>query len=164
MAEVASNGRFILPSVIVSGVASDDSGIAAIQYQLLHNGTVGSLQPASGTSNWSFSLYIKPQDAGEYTAFVKAIDANGNESVLTSRTFTYVVSRNLSVTVSGLGDVTAGFLGTSPREIGASYTVTATPATGQRFSGWSGSIASTSNTISFTMAEGIHLQAVFEPE
>ncbi len=164
MPEVASNGRFILPSVIVSGFAADDSGIAAIQYQLLHNGTVSSLQPASGTSNWSFSLYIKPQEAGEYTVLVKAIDANGNESVLTSRTFTYVVLRNLSVTVSGSGEVTAGFLGTSPREIGARYTVTATPAAGHKFGGWAGSIASTSNTISFAMAEGIHLQADFEPE
>ena len=162
--EVPRGGMFILPSAIVSGVAADHAGIASVEYQVFHRGVVSSLQPAGGISSWSFPLYINPEDAGEYTVFVKAIDANGNESILASRAFIYVVLRDLTVTVAGGGAVSGGFLGTTSREVGKDYTIQAIPAVGWKFIGWTGSATSAGSSITFTMAEGMRLQANFAPK
>jgi hypothetical protein len=62
-----------------------------------------------------------------------------------------------------MGTVTDGFLGTTPRELGQSYTITATPAPGHRLTGWSGSITSTANPLVFKPSEFFALQANFEP-
>ena len=99
-----------------------------------------------------------------HTVFIRAIDMNGNESELASRTFTYVVMRDLTVVASRGGSVTPGYLGTTPREVGKSYTITATAAPGHRFKGWTGSVVSSARRIQFTMEEGFRLEADFAPE
>ena len=162
--EVAQGGVFVLPSVIVSGAAADDSGIFTVEYQVLHKGNVGGLRPAAGNDLWSFPLYITADDGGDYTVVVKAIDTNGNESVLASRDFTYVVQRNLIVTVAGNGAVSGDFLGTTTREVGRDYAIQAVPAAGEKFVGWTGSITASGSIITFTMAEGMQLHANFAPE
>ncbi len=149
------------PSLYVFGTANDSEGLALVQYQTLHRGTLSPLGTANGGGSWSFPLFLLPGDFGEHTVFVRAIDVNGNESDLISRTFTYVVMRDLTVVVNGAGSVTPDFLGTTPREMGESYSIEATPAPGHRFTGWSGSVISTANRITFTMAEGFRIKANF---
>lgn len=92
----------------------------------------------------------------------KSADASGNESALVSRKVTRVAMAPLAVSRVGLGSVTAKFEPTSNREIGAIYTITATPAKGQVFDGWTG-IVSSAPKLTFTMTEGLALVANFIP-
>jgi hypothetical protein len=66
----------------------------------------------------------------------------------------------LSVTKNGSGTVTPD-LGSTSLIVGQSYTVTATPAAGYLFSGWSGSVNSKSQTLTFVMQANTVLQANF---
>jgi uncharacterized repeat protein (TIGR02543 family) len=72
-------------------------------------------------------------------------------------------SSSLSVQVNGEGSVTDGFAGTSMREVGTSYRVTARPALGWIFSGWTGSLAGPDPAVSFVMTDGMSLTANFIP-
>jgi hypothetical protein len=66
---------------------------------------------------------------------------------------------------SSKGTITPGFTGTSQRELGLTYTMTATPASGMRFVEWrrNGSAHSTTPAISFAMEQKLRWEAVFAP-
>lgn len=84
-------------------------------------------------------------------------------AVTASTTFTVTVQQIgslLSVTKVGQGTVTPD-LNNTTLVVGQSYTVTATPATGYEFGGWTGSIVSSSPTLTFVMASNLVLQANF---
>jgi hypothetical protein len=66
----------------------------------------------------------------------------------------------LSITKTGQGTVTPD-LNNTTLVIGRSYTVTATPAAGYEFDGWTGSIVSPSPTLTFVMASNLVFQANF---
>jgi hypothetical protein len=66
------------------------------------------------------------------------------------------------VTVQGLGSLSPDLAGQT-LAIGSTYTVTAIPAAGQTFTGWSGSITSTESTITFVVTSNLTLQANFSP-
>ena len=68
----------------------------------------------------------------------------------------------LTVVMNGNGSVTPNLAGQS-LAVGRKYTLTATPGADQLFIGWSGSMASTYRTISFTMQSNLLLQANFIP-
>ena len=152
------------PSLYVFGTAGDPEGISVVQFQMLHGGTLGPLTTANGGGAWAFPLFLQPDDYGDHTVFARAIDVNGNESDLISRTFTYVVMRDMTVVANGGGSVTPEYLGTTPRELGKGYTIDATAAPGHRFTGWTGSVISTASRITFTMKEGFHIEANFAAE
>lgn len=78
-------------TLYVFGSATDAAGISDVQYQILHAGRLSPPATANGGSAWIFPLVLRPGDVGEHTIFVRAIDVNGNESDLVSRTFTFVV-------------------------------------------------------------------------
>lgn len=67
----------------------------------------------------------------------------------------------LTVTKSGEGVVTPGFLGTSLRPEGSAILVKAAPVTGYLFHSWSGSVSSTAPTLRFTLKAGTNLRANF---
>ncbi|MDB6173867.1 MAG: Na-Ca exchanger/integrin-beta4 [Chthoniobacteraceae bacterium] len=67
----------------------------------------------------------------------------------------------LTVATIGSGSVTKGFLGQTPRNTGTKYTVTATPAAGYIFAGWTGGITSNNAKLSFTMSPELSLTANF---
>jgi hypothetical protein len=68
----------------------------------------------------------------------------------------------LVVTINGNGTVSPN-LGTQTLTVGKVYSLTATPAAGQVFSGWNGSIVSTSAKLTFTLVSNMVLQANFIP-
>jgi hypothetical protein len=68
----------------------------------------------------------------------------------------------LLIVTNGNGSVTPNLSAEAPA-IGKTYTVTAVPAAGQEFAGWTGSVISSSPTISFVMAADTHLEANFVP-
>jgi len=83
----AANVKFTgLNSITFSGTAKDKAAISLVEYQVLNAGTIMTETTATGTNNWSFLL--TPTAAGTYTVYVKAVDVNGNESTIVSRTIT----------------------------------------------------------------------------
>jgi hypothetical protein len=79
-----------------------------------------------------------------------------------ARSFDYVVLRPLTVRIEGEGSV-GKFLGTTQRRVGHTYTITATPAEGWLFAGWSGSWSGTQARFTFDMEAGLDVTANFVP-
>ena len=154
--------------ITFTGKASDGHGVAAVYYQILYSGSIGTLQTASGTTNWSFTIPPAPDAGGIYTVYVQAVDGKGNASAPLARCVTCVVPSPLVVTVSGKGTVSAGYGGqtggTTQQDIGLTHSITANPGAGQVFTGWTGGIQSASRTLTFTMQAGLTLQANFVPK
>ena len=68
----------------------------------------------------------------------------------------------LTVVTNGSGTVTPN-LSAQSLVVGKTYTLTATPGPDQLFAGWSGSVASSSASISFLMQSNLLIQANFVP-
>jgi hypothetical protein len=157
--------------VTISGTATDNIGIAKVQVSL--NGGI-SYTDASvtsiGSTSATYTLNVQPLP-GVNNLRVRALDFKGNVSALASRTFTHL--RTLTVGVSGpanSGSVSAGFVPTSTRQVGKSYSMTATPKAGFVFNGWTvnnmngtGITAATAElpVLPFTMQLGLTLTAKF---
>jgi hypothetical protein len=73
-----------------------------------------------------------------------------------------VVTAPLSLTTSGSGSV-AGAVNGQELEVGRSYTLTATPASGFVFSNWTGSVSENSQKLTFTMQPETTVTANFIP-
>ena len=68
---------------------------------------------------------------------------------------------NFRISVSGSGTISG--LSSDTMTVGTTYTLTALPAAGQQFTGWSGSITSSDQTLTFVMTPNLVLQASFSP-
>ncbi|MFO1512654.1 MAG: Ig-like domain-containing protein [Verrucomicrobiota bacterium] len=114
-----------------------------------------------GGGNSNRTVVLTPVASQTGTANVTLTVNDG--AATASTTFSVSVqqaSSQLSLTKNGQGTVTPD-LNNTTLVIGQSYTVTATPATGYEFSGWTGSIVSSSPTLTFVMASNLVLQANF---
>ena len=141
--------------VVLRGLAADNSGVARVIYSL--NGAP--FQTADGTTEWRADL---APTAGLNAVQVKSVDLSGNESALIARSFTYIVTSPLGLTVSGNGSVFPNLDG-RPLEVGKQYALTASPAAGYIFKAWSGRTNSDSPRLIFQMEQGMTLQAEFVP-
>ena len=85
----------------------------------------------------------------------------------TSRTVRWAVLKPLTVSIVGNGKVTSGFPGTTQREVGVNYTLTAEPLDSRTiFSHWTiqpGDKTVQTARYTFRMEEGISLVAKFKP-
>jgi uncharacterized repeat protein (TIGR02543 family) len=128
----------------------------------------GSVSPSSGTyasgtivsitatpvAGWQFSGW-----SGDATGAVNPLNVTMNAAKNLTATFTQIppATYTLTTAVSGQGTVTAG--GTyNANEI---VNITATPAAGWQFAGWSGSATGTANPLSITMNANKSVTAVF---
>ena len=135
--------------VVATGTARDDENVDRVLYRL----NSGTWQIASGTKSWSADLSGPDLRAGRNTLRVRAVDNARNNSLLILRDFDYVSPRPLSILVNGNGTVTKGFAGTSNREGGVTYTVSAAPGPGFVFNGWTGSLTWPGRTFKFPMPD-----------
>lgn len=151
--------------VTATGTATDNpdslgnTNAAQVRFRL--NG--GAWNVATLTNNdWSADITTLAA-FGDNLIDVYSIDEAGNESKISSQGFTYVKIRNLTMTVTGPGTVSADFVGTKPLEVGQSYAIIAKPNSGANlFDGWSGEFTATSKQLSFTMPDlDIALTATF---
>ena len=126
----------------VSGSASDTgSGVDYVEYQW--NG--GSFDIADGKTNWFAYLNLLP---GTNTIVVRAVDGEGNPSLLKTRSFVYVKQAPLTLAVTPGGRVTGAT--SALLDVGRAYRLTATPSNGFVFAGWSGTFGSGEKILNFT--------------
>ena len=154
-----SGEKLIADEVNVAGTAPGDSGITSVLVQLKNQNGTATPVLASGTTNWNVTL--QGLTKGLNLIRVQGKDINGTLISEATVTIGSIQLSPLVVLTSGSGSVTAAFSGTTSREVGASYSITATPASGILFSGWTGSIQSSSPVLNFVMQEGLALQANF---
>ena len=116
-----------------------------------------------GGSDANRTVTVTPTPGSSGIADLTLTVSDGAASA--STTFRVTVSApagQLSVSKSGSGTVSPD-LSSTVMVVGQSYTVTATPAAGYTFAGWSGGVVSSSATITFTMTANLTLQANFVP-
>jgi hypothetical protein len=147
-------------AVVASGATSGSRPAAIVQLSLENGGGLGPWRTASGTQSWNLAL--ENLTPGANTLRVRSLDAGGAVLAQSSRTFQYIVLRPLTVRVVGDGSV-GKFLGITSRQVGRSYTITASAAEGSIFKEWSGSWSGTAPTVAFTMAAGLDVTATFVP-
>ena len=161
-------------SMSIIGTATDAKGVEKVEFKMLTAGgtptafTLATLGTPGGTST-TFTAPITPV-TGLNTVEVKATDFKGN--VTKSLTRIFKVTRPLQVILAGTGTVTAGYAGTTFREVDKPLTITATPGVGQVFDGWLvNNTAGTGITaakqefpaLTFYFTEGLVLTAKFIP-
>lgn len=120
----------------------------------------------SGSGN-NRALQVTPalNQTGTSHVSVYAADDTGHSA---TNTFTVAVvpdpfAHLLTLLTNGNGGITPN-LTAGPLTLGKKYTVTAKPALGNLFTGWSGDMVSTSPALTFTLASNMVLQASFIPD
>jgi hypothetical protein len=146
-------------TVNVQGTASDNLGVALVQYRLENAAGTNDYHDANGTNNWTAT--VSGLIPGPNTIRVRAFDTSDNESETTS-TVSFFVTSLLTVNINGSGTVSPSLNGTQ-QPVGNTLTLTAKAGTGQVFSNWVGSAESTSPTLTFVMQSNMVLTANFVP-
>jgi len=156
--------------VTVSGMATDNIGIHKVQVSLNNGPFVDANVASPGGTSTEWNLNVTPAP-GKNTLKVRSVDFKGNLSSVISRGFTHL--RTLTVAINGpagSGTVSTGFMPSSKRIAGKSYSITATPKPGFVFDGWTASdTAGTGITVAsaelpklaFIMQPGLSLTAKF---
>lgn len=156
--EIASpaEGALVMEgAVVVAGISVDS---AAVQISVENAGGSSAWTTVAGTQRWSTSLRnLMP---GANTVRVRGLDASGGVLAQAARALQYLVVRPLTIRVAGQGSV-GEFSGTTQRRVGSPYTITATPAAGWLFSGWSGSWIGSEARANVAMREGLEATATF---
>lgn len=150
-----NGSRLLTNNPVLFGTASDNTAVG----QVLVAVNSDTFEQADGTSSWQMPLNL---NAGPNTIKIKAVDTSGNESSIVTWTLTYIESSQISVSVDGSGRISPDLDGRLI-QVGQRCVMTAVPAAGYVFNGWSGDISSTSPTLSFTMQEDMSVQADFVP-
>ena len=164
---ISANARLTSANATFGGTIVEAGSKPTLQYRLGATGNWTASTVGGSASPYSFSqlVALKP---GPNTVQFQAKDDAGNTSALASVNVSYVVASTLTITAPNAADgtVTSGFGGSSSREVGVSYTVTATPASGMVFKEWlkNGVSVGTNATLTFTMQPGLTLKPVFLPD
>ncbi len=147
-----SGSQVSTPDINVRGTAADNLVVAFVELSL--NG--GEFFRTTGKRTWSADLTLNP---GLNTLRARATDLNGNQSEVVSRSVTYTTN-TVNLIIQGQGTV-KGLTSTTPLEIGRDYTIKAVPSRDHVFLRWAGDVSSTSPNLTFRMATGLDIVAVF---
>ncbi len=140
----------------VTGKATDNVAVTNVLISL-NNGAWGQATNLSQWTNWSATVNLTP---GTNTVAVYSVDSSGNLSPTNQVKLVYILSAPLTVNQIGLGTITQNYNG-DLLPLGKSFSMTAAPATGFRFAGWTGSLSTNSPTLIFTMASNLVFTASF---
>lgn len=151
-----ANARTSNDVVTVLGTSSGKLGVDAV-YAQLNDGPWQLASTDNGWANWTADV---APEAG--TNFVRAYSSDSEGRVSTTNTvrFFHVVAAPISVQVVGLGSVKPDYNG-QELLVGRSYSMTARPARGFKFMGWSGSATAAKPKLSFLMAPDLSFTATF---
>jgi subtilisin family serine protease len=146
-----SRQRFIAPATITaSGATADNVEVKRVEYRLNSGSWRIATFNRAKTGTWTADI-TNQVARGTNRLEVQAIDSVDNRSRIAVVSFDSVEFHDLTVAVNGDGTVSRGFLGATEREVGQTYTLTATPGAGAVFNGWTGLVTSTARTIQFAM-------------
>ncbi len=151
----ANGSRLLTNNPVLFGTANDNVAVG----QVLVAVNSDTFQQADGTDSWQIQLNLA---AGPNTIKVKSVDTAGNESAVATWSLTYVQSSQINVAISGSGFVSPNLNGQFI-QVGQRRSMTAIPAAGFVFDGWSGDMTSTAPTLVFTMTQDMSVQANFVP-
>jgi len=160
-----ANARVVLPSVIVSGTATDNKGLGKVQVALNSGAFADIVTTLDARGTGAKYKASVPAITGLNTVRVRTVDARGLISNEIVQQFTFVPLRPLALPIlpadSGSVSITpSGNL--SLLEIGKTYTLTAKPKTGFLFDHWAGpGINQEAPSLTFTMSEGLAITAHF---
>jgi subtilase family serine protease len=144
---------------VVTGKAGDNVGVADVFYSM--NGVVWqTATSANGWSNWTAFVWLTP---GTNTIQAYAVDGAGNVSPTNKVSFVYILSAPLTVSTNGRGSISPNY-NNALLQIGASYTLTATAATGFKFTNWldeNNDVVTNGATLKFMMASDLAFTANF---
>ena len=140
----------------VTGTAGDNVQVSNVWCQL---NNLGWNLAATGNnwSNWTAQVSLPP---GTNTISAYAVDTSGNFSLTNSVTFQFVVTNQIQVLATGLGNIVPNY-NNAWLEIGRNYSMTATPGTGFRFTNWTGSLVTSAAALNFTMDSNLVFVANF---
>src|SRR5206468_879966 len=105
--------------VAVTGTTSTEGAATAVFCRLENGAGITSFIPATGLRTWSSAVAnLQP---GVNTIRVRSLDVAGGLVADVTRAITYVVMKPLTVSVAGNGIISAGYLGTTDRELAKRY-------------------------------------------
>lgn len=164
----------------ITGTATDNKGVDEVRIRLICDDGAATLDfpatlesPDATSTKWSFTFNLG--GVGHFSkvqADVTTKDDAGRVSAIATRTFKLL--QPLGVAISGNGSVSpAGFTPTSFREPGSSQTLTAVPAPGFIFTGWTVAGPTPAEmgvtpsmlerpSLTFLFRHGMRLKAIFE--
>lgn len=146
----AANAKVFDPAVTVSGTTGGNPAATAVQVRAEANGVEGAWVTATGTASWTAK--VEGLQAGPNTVRIQTLGGDGSVLRETVRTVKYSVLAPVTLAVNGNGTIAPVAVGTSNREVGVAFNLTATAKAGYIFSGWTGSVTSPSRIIAFTPA------------
>ena len=152
-----TNQQVTTSTLTITGTASDDVEVAAVWCQL----DGGAWFQAVGGFNWT--AVVRLANPGQHTLSAYAVDGSGKLSATNAVHFHY--STAVTLQASGYGSISPTYRGQS-LVIGKSYPITAKPGPGYIFVNWTdgaGNILGTTPKLTFTMVNGLILQANFIP-
>jgi hypothetical protein len=158
----ANNAKLTNSTVTVKGTASDNVGLASVQFRLENAQGTNDYQTADGTNSWTATVMnLIP---GPNTIRVFSVDTSGNQSATVTRTVTFIVVSPLTINISGSGTVSPNLNG-QLEDVGANITLTAKAGVGQVFSNWvSGDVVlATTPVLTTPMQSNLVVQANFVP-
>jgi hypothetical protein len=146
----------------VTGTASDNVAVSNVLYSL-NNAAWTNAATANNWANWTAGVNLI---AGTNTIQAYAVDTSGNISATNSVSFAAVLSAVLTVHTNGLGSLNPNY-NNALLQIGKSYSITATPGSGFKFTNWTGgttlplAVLTNGATLQFVMQSNLVLQANF---
>ncbi len=154
----AANASLHTNRVGVTGTVAKSAGLTTITCQFFSKTSTDSVTApmvTTGTTTWSIPpVQLAP---GPYIVEALASNAAGKTTVITED-FTVLAPMTVNITGPGKTSSTNG----SYLQLGASYSIKATPNSGGQFYNWSGSSGSSlDTTVTFSMSNGLALTATF---
>jgi len=149
----AQNFKTSNSMIVVTGTATGEPPVTSLLYSIGDRG----LTNAPGAASWSIPMEARP---GTNLITVSALDSAGRRSVVATRTIFYSAATPLYLTNQGNGTILGATNG-QPFEVQRFVTLTAKPAPGYLFAGWSGTYLHSFTKILFPMYSNTFLTATY---
>jgi len=154
-----ANQRWSNSLITVTGKAVDNVAVSNV-FCALNQGEWTPASTTNGWTNWSTGLVLTP---GTNLIQAYAVDGTGNVSPTNSVSMVYVLNAPLRLGTNGRGSISLNF-NKALLQIGANYTLVATPAAGFKFTGWTdagNNLVTNGVTLKFMMASNLFFAANF---
>jgi photosystem II stability/assembly factor-like uncharacterized protein len=156
--------RIFEPSITLSGSLTARGELPSLQISTDGGVTWRAAIVYGESSPFSWLIDLDLEEGDNFLRLI-ATDENGRKSATLQLPVRYVVPASLSVQPMGDGRVPAPFLGTTIRDRGVAYTITARPLRGMIFREWllNGESISRQSRLTFVLREDSELTPVFLP-